>query len=267
MNNTSSRDFVVPSDNDVLCGRGRVAFRSPGNVYLRALIVGSLEDYVRSSRCEKTKVIRRIICSIMEHKGSRFLQYDKVAGQWYDGGIAAAKNRVGAAFRDAATPGKVKCIEKLKRALLQQNLVDSNRLVQKEAASNSSCTEELVRQNSYLLPQNRHPKNSQNHDSCVDIGAVKLKTALQSKNSRAATGASVVIALEPAVLDDDRPGNDLIRKVVFFNATQDSSMGPDALVRRISAYDESLDAMEASFKSENELLEDPATGPRSCQKK
>jgi hypothetical protein len=41
-------------------------------------------------------------------EGGRFLKYDYVAKSWYDGGLVAAKQRVGIAFRDATTPRKMK---------------------------------------------------------------------------------------------------------------------------------------------------------------
>lgn len=113
-----SRVYVVPVEMDVLCGRGKTAFRHAGNHALRVKIVANLERYIESGRKQKTVLIHEIILSIMK-EGGRFLIQDKAPKnrRWYDGGLEAAKNRVGAAFRDASVPGKVKCIKAMKASI------------------------------------------------------------------------------------------------------------------------------------------------------
>ena len=108
--------WVTPTPNDVLCGRGRKNFQHPGNQELRAKIVTQIDTYLEAStRAGKTCVIRGIITSIMK-EGGRFLRYDVSTKNWYDGGVAAGKYRVGIGLRDAVTPGKVNCIEAMKKA-------------------------------------------------------------------------------------------------------------------------------------------------------
>lgn len=116
------KTFVTPKDQDVLCGRGLAKFHHPGNQLLRTRIVASLEEYKKigkKKRKEKSILIRRVVDTIMQEDG-RFLKLDSVSKEWYDGGMAAAKYRVGIAFRDASTPKKVKCIEVMKEILGQQ---------------------------------------------------------------------------------------------------------------------------------------------------
>jgi len=112
---------LTPRANDVLCGRGPKSFKHQGNQKLRTLIVLSLERYDRcESRKQKTLLIRDIIQSILK-EGGRFLKFDKTNDGWFDGGIKAARSRVGFAFRDARTPDKVKCIGKLKEYIFNSS--------------------------------------------------------------------------------------------------------------------------------------------------
>jgi len=101
--------YYTPNENDVLCGRGLDKYRHPGNCKLRELVFENLAEWKRTKRFRngKTILIRKVIDSVF-HDGGKFLQYDKDAGKWYDGGLQAGKNRVGIAFRDASTPNKVK---------------------------------------------------------------------------------------------------------------------------------------------------------------
>lgn len=113
----ATKAYVIPVDTDVLCGRGLTPFRHPGNQWLRERIALNSEKYMGScSRKAKTVLIHEVILSVMK-EGGRFLQLDKTTGKYFDGGVDAAKNRVGAAFRDASVPGKVKCIKKLKASI------------------------------------------------------------------------------------------------------------------------------------------------------
>jgi hypothetical protein len=65
-------------------------------------------------RAEKTTIIRSVIDQTLR-QGGRFLKYDYSSTAWYDGGMAAAKARVGVAFRDARSPTKKMYIAKMKR--------------------------------------------------------------------------------------------------------------------------------------------------------
>eukprot|EP00546_Thalassionema_frauenfeldii_P008476 CAMPEP_0178923244 /NCGR_PEP_ID=MMETSP0786-20121207/16610_1 /TAXON_ID=186022 /ORGANISM="Thalassionema frauenfeldii, Strain CCMP 1798" /LENGTH=405 /DNA_ID=CAMNT_0020597715 /DNA_START=37 /DNA_END=1254 /DNA_ORIENTATION=- len=111
---TEQKNYVAPRDNDVLCGRGKVAFEHPGNQKLRRKIAEELDSYNScQSRLGRTSIIRETIHYIRVEQGGRFLKADK-NGQWYDGGMQAAKGRVSTAFRDARVPNKVKCMKVLR---------------------------------------------------------------------------------------------------------------------------------------------------------
>mmetsp|Transcript_17319 Transcript_17319/g.26235 ORF Transcript_17319/g.26235 Transcript_17319/m.26235 type:complete len:272 (-) Transcript_17319:48-863(-) len=113
--NNNGKQYVIPTCNDVLCGRGSVQFQHPGNQKLRRKIAETLDSYIScESRQGRTAIIRDTITYIQVNQGGRFLKADK-NGSWYDGGIQAAKSRVSTAFRDARVPNKVKCMEHLKK--------------------------------------------------------------------------------------------------------------------------------------------------------
>ena len=106
--------YVCPQDNDVKCGRGSACFNHPGNALLRVLVAMKLEEYRKqATRSLKTKVIDSVSAALSA-QGTRFLKLDRSVALWYDGGIKAAKDRIGSAFRDASQPNKVKCMENLK---------------------------------------------------------------------------------------------------------------------------------------------------------
>lgn len=107
--------YAVPSNNDVLCGRGLKNFKHAGNQALRHKIIAELDRYLECTRrSDKTAIIRGVVHEIMQ-EGGRFLKFDFGAKVWFDGGIAAARKRVGVAFRDATDPTKVTFIANLKR--------------------------------------------------------------------------------------------------------------------------------------------------------
>lgn len=106
--------YVCPRDIDVKCGRGSHCFNHHGNELLRIRVAMKLDDYCKQAkRSLKTKIIDCLIVDFFA-EGARFLKLDRVTGMWFDGGIKAAKERIGSAFRDASQPNKVKCMQKLK---------------------------------------------------------------------------------------------------------------------------------------------------------
>ena len=106
--------FVTPRDIDVKCGRGRECFQHHGNSLLRIRVATKLEEYQNQTNGSLKGIIVDSVISQFFAEGARFLKRDRYTTLWYDGGIKAAKERVGSAFRDASKPNKVKCMEKLK---------------------------------------------------------------------------------------------------------------------------------------------------------
>ena len=110
----SDTEFVSPKDIDVKCGRGRESFQHPGNSLLRIRVATKLEEYQHQTDGRLKGIIVDSVISLFFAEGARFLKRDGSTKPWYDGGIKAARERVGSAFRDASRPNKVKCMEKLK---------------------------------------------------------------------------------------------------------------------------------------------------------
>lgn len=128
-NTDGKKIYVIPSDVDVLCGRGVIPFQHTGNRKLRQVIADKLESYnLCQSRQGRTTIIRDTI-DYFHRRGGLFLKADH-EGQWYDGGIEAAKSRVSTAFRDARVPNKVKCMEVLKKKKEKSSIpsIESNQM-------------------------------------------------------------------------------------------------------------------------------------------
>lgn len=120
---------VIPTCDDVLCGRGAVPFQHPGNKKLREKIAENLDAYKScQNRQGKTNIIRDTIRYVIVEEGGRFLK-EGIDGKWYDAGMKAAKSRVSTAYRDALVPNKVKCMEALKKKQSIQRIDDENTLV------------------------------------------------------------------------------------------------------------------------------------------
>lgn len=113
---------IIPTSDDVLCGRGAIPFQHPGNKKLREKIAENLDAYnLCESRQGRTKIIQETISHVLVSQGGRFLKEGN-DGRWYDGGMKAAKSRVSTAFRDARVPNKVKCMDALRRKKANQCL-------------------------------------------------------------------------------------------------------------------------------------------------
>lgn len=85
---------VVPTDKDVLLGRGRTNFFHKGNVRFREIVGSTLHDYLcASSRSSKSKIVRAIADEVLAGD-SRFLKQDDKTFFWHDAGIKAAREKV-----------------------------------------------------------------------------------------------------------------------------------------------------------------------------
>lgn len=108
---------MLPTDKDILCGRGMHNFKHAGNIALRTNIFLKLDEYLACQRKrEKTAIIRGVIDEVLSEGGS-FLKYDTVNKVWFDGGMAAAKIRVGVGFRDAKSPDKLRYVRDMQSSL------------------------------------------------------------------------------------------------------------------------------------------------------
>jgi hypothetical protein len=92
-----SADFE-PNDYTVLCGKGKECYYNVGNKRFRALANMYLERYSHcNAKSEKSAIVSAIIGHIRKNEGA-FAKLED--GKWYDVGDAAAREKVGAFFRD-----------------------------------------------------------------------------------------------------------------------------------------------------------------------
>jgi hypothetical protein len=104
--------ICVPSEHDVLCGRGLVAFRHVGNERLRVLIAQTLPLFATTTcKHEKTRLVRSLVKKVLD-RGGRFLKRFPKSNVWYLAGFNSAREKVSHALRDAAS-NKVKCMRGL----------------------------------------------------------------------------------------------------------------------------------------------------------
>lgn len=94
-NSSSSTSGIVPTDKDVLCGRGRTNFYHEGNKRFREIVGKNLQTYLSApSRTMKSRIVRSIADEILEG-GARFLKYNENGSmQWHESGINVAREKV-----------------------------------------------------------------------------------------------------------------------------------------------------------------------------
>lgn len=91
-----------PGDMDVLCGRGKRCFNSPGNQRFRKLVSARAEEYAAAStRTDKTFIVCSIVSDVRKGapKGG-FVKKDSTTGRWYEVGDFNAHEKTSQMFRD-----------------------------------------------------------------------------------------------------------------------------------------------------------------------
>jgi hypothetical protein len=95
----------VPSDDDVICGRGRNCFHHTGNVRFRGIVAGYLEQYSKStSKNEKSNMLSDIVAKVVcksSPNGGGFVKKCPKTKRFYDVGNFLAREKTSQAFRDA----------------------------------------------------------------------------------------------------------------------------------------------------------------------
>ena len=100
-NNDCFKNAIVPTNNDVLNGRGKSTYAWQGNVHYRDLIQHYKLDYIVATPDEQKNIARCIITTIRGLTG-RFLEIDKGSGTWCDIGDEKALFKVRQALREGA---------------------------------------------------------------------------------------------------------------------------------------------------------------------
>ena len=97
---TKLPDAFQPNSYTVLCGRGKDHYNWVGNRRFRAIVNMNLERYACArTKAEKTRIVMDVV-ELIHDSGGTFAKRH-VNGDWYDIGYDAAREKVGALFRDA----------------------------------------------------------------------------------------------------------------------------------------------------------------------
>ena len=101
--NNGCPNFIIPTTNDVLNGRGKSIHAWQGNVYYRDLIQYYKLEYIVATPEEQKNIAIRIISTIrgLNPRG-RFLETNKASGAWCDIGDEKSIFKVRQALREGA---------------------------------------------------------------------------------------------------------------------------------------------------------------------
>ena len=90
----SSVAVIVPSTNDILCGKGKSFFNHEGNKRFRDILDKYINAYIQASqRTKRSEIVKAVINETLE-TGARFLKKLENKLEWYDGGEKLAKEKV-----------------------------------------------------------------------------------------------------------------------------------------------------------------------------
>ena len=89
---------IVPTDHDIILGRGAHHAHLAGSGKMYAMIEGSMAAYRVSSKSEKTLLIGTIYDSL-QRQGCRFVRFDRALGRYFVAAAQAAKIKLGHCMR------------------------------------------------------------------------------------------------------------------------------------------------------------------------
>lgn len=94
-------DFV-PSENDVICGRGKKCFTHVGNDRFKTLVYSMLNLYrTAETRLDKSKVLNMVVEQVRQSSpNGGFVRQDE-CGWWHEVGDLLAREKTSQIFRDA----------------------------------------------------------------------------------------------------------------------------------------------------------------------
>ena len=148
-------DFV-PSDNDVLCGKGKECFNHPGNRRFRALVNLNLRKYAEAkSKLAKSSIVNDIVDSVRLNasNGGGFIRQNNKTKVWYEIGDVLAREKVGHTIRETLVlhnPAKNE-VRKQKRAINKRRRLAGQ-------GSQSSCSQERKKNSLQVQSQTAIPE-------------------------------------------------------------------------------------------------------------
>lgn len=91
----------LPGPNDVICGRGNIAFNHPGNYFLRSLADKQSSNYANAkSKLQRSVIVSEIIRRARE-RGNGFMKESSTNGNWAEVGDTLAREKVGQLLRNS----------------------------------------------------------------------------------------------------------------------------------------------------------------------
>jgi len=130
-----------PSQNSVICGRGKDCYASVGNLRLREIVLSCLPKYSNATgKKEKSEIVSAIMQHVLESCPGRvgaFVKIDKL-GRWYEVGDQVARERISSIFRDFLhsayrSSSKSRVSRRQKNRERQQNVSSPKKVVKTES--------------------------------------------------------------------------------------------------------------------------------------
>jgi len=174
---SKSKQGIMPTDSDVLCGRGAGMLNHPGNTTYRNFVAEKKIAYLtRNFKREKRQIANEIVEKIRNlDPPGRFLCQDKGDGEWHEIGDVKAREKTLQALRENA-PIVRKQLEQ-ENAVMMAQLVQEARHLQEDAqrhAQAKATAERERRDRGYSLgPQ------SPSLPSCS--GSIQQMTAISNE--------------------------------------------------------------------------------------
>lgn len=155
----------LPTENDIICGRGRAFVNHPGNVKFSQLIKSNVQRYID----ETTAVQRGRLVTLLHNEildsGARFMKTDRKTNIWYELDKSKSKEKIGHALRDMIKGEKSNRSLKLKPSPVTK--VD----VRKKPGAPNNCFENIhfstnILDNERIRSKKKlASKNDGNHES------------------------------------------------------------------------------------------------------
>ncbi|CAB9530462.1 Transfer protein [Seminavis robusta] len=114
----------LPTNQDVLLGKGLVINQHPGNIAYRRMIESMVDDYIRALKTEKAAMTWKVVQTIQQQKGGgRFLKQQSAKSFWWvEATDKEARQKVGKAFVAQASVRKEQLLKQGGGALLDDDV-------------------------------------------------------------------------------------------------------------------------------------------------
>lgn len=105
VSSTTPTASIVPTDEDVLFGRGRKTMNHPGNLHLRELVNLHRDEYETASKQRKTAIAQNIADTVLQ-SNRRFLKYEPEEDRWVHADVQTTRNKISHIYRNTRNKKK-----------------------------------------------------------------------------------------------------------------------------------------------------------------